>query len=129
MLAALGCAGKIVVQQPVQTVDSALGRLRKNIRKYVQHKQDRKRALAKIDNLRDVMVAFNRVALEWRARGHEAGPDDEAVLLAIADDINAQMREHLLNATKIVYSLREDIPANAWARVFLAPDSRKAGKS
>jgi hypothetical protein len=117
-LAAVGCANRLAVPHPVQTAHSSLDRLRKHIRKYVEDEQHRERALAKVDALRDMSVELDRLALEWRERSHEAGPGDEAVLHAIAAQINAQMREHLLRAAKLVYSLREDIPASVWTQVF-----------
>jgi hypothetical protein len=117
-LAAVGCANSLAVPHPVQTAHSSLDRLRKNIRKYVEDEQDRARALAKVETLRDMSVELDRLALEWRERSHEAGPDDEAVLHAIAAEINARMREHLLRAAKLVYSLREDIPPSIWTKVF-----------
>jgi hypothetical protein len=128
-LAAVGCANHLAAPQPVQTANSSLDHLRKNIRKYVEDKPERERALAKVDALRDTILEFDRLALEWRERSHEAGPDDEALLYAIADDINARMREQLLRAGKLVYSLREDIPASTWTKVFTTPDAHKRSRS
>jgi hypothetical protein len=122
-LAVLGCAGKVAIPQPGQTSRSALDALRKNIRKHVEDKQARERALAKVDKLRDLFVEFDRLAFEWRIRSHDAGPHDERLLLVIADEINARMREQILQAARILYSLRDDIPASMWTRVFPAHDS------
>lgn len=131
VLVALSCAHKVGAPQTVKTIRSSYDRLRTNIRKYVEGKQCRERARAKVDQLHDMMVEFNDLAFEWRAMSYEAGPNDERVLLLIADDVNARMREYLLHAARVVYSLREDITANAWAKVFPAqPDnSGKDGKS
>jgi hypothetical protein len=129
LLAAFGCAGKqAAVQQPAQIAGSSLDRLRKNIRKHLTDKQSRERALAKVDQLGKLMLDFDRIAFQWRARSHEVDAADESQLLTIADDINAQMREKLMDATRIVYSLREDIPQDVWPVVFGA-DSSKGGKS
>jgi hypothetical protein len=121
VLVALGCASKRAIPQPVQTGRSSLDRLRKNIRKYVEDKHDRERALAKVDRLRDMLVELDEMAFMWRLRSHEAGPDDECALLVIADEINARMREHIVRAAALMYSFREDIPAGIWTRVFPAP--------
>ena len=64
----------------------------------------RHRLLTRID---DEMVLSKASLKYWRSE-----------LLLIADDTNARMREQILHAARVVYSLREDIPANAWAKVF-----------
>jgi hypothetical protein len=117
LLAGFGCASKVVIPQPAQTSRTSLDRLRKNIRKYVEDKTARERALTKVDKLRDMLVEFEHMAFEWRIRSHDAGPD-ERVLLAITDEINARMHERMLLAARIMYSLREDIPAHVWMKVF-----------
>jgi hypothetical protein len=133
LLAAFGCAGKqLAITPPGATIDSALDSLRHKLRKHVGDKQRRRRALAKIDALRDVIVEFDHLAHQWRSESLAAigAGADEAAVLAVAGDINGRVRAQLVRAAKIGFELRADVSAEEWPLVFPAPKPTKTeGKS
>lgn len=132
LTAALGCAGKpIAIAQPAQTVDTALGALRKKLKKHVADEQRRERAMAKLDQLGEVLVEFDHIAYDWRTDSHVAlvANADRATLIAIADTMNARVREQLVRAAEIGIGLREDILETEWPLVFPTPAPAKTKKS
>ncbi len=124
-LVALGCAGKQPkIEQPVVTIDAALDRLRHNIERHVEDKQRRKRALAKLEELREVLADFDRLALEWRTETLEAlerGEDSEG-MSSVADRVATKFEAGLRRAATVAVELRSDIGASEWPLVFRAAE-------
>lgn len=128
-LLALGCAGKqIQVERPGETIDTALDRLRRGLRRHVADPQRRERALARVDELREALVGFDRLAQQWRTDSHQAASEGAGPkqLIAIADRNNLELRCKLRDVAQIAVTMRDDVLADEWRVLFTAAKQAKS---
>lgn len=120
VLVALGCSREAPIAQPEQTVDTALTKLRRGLRKHVRDKPRRARAMAKVDELEGLLEEIDHIALRWRTESHAVPVSDATTeqLLAIADLANADVRVQLERAVAISIALRGDLTPEEWRLVF-----------